>query len=183
MTVNSLQRACQEARQFIFTSDSGGLEIDYRGVPRTYLPSAEILSESRPRGRSRRSGYCIRFEFWSTLPAAIGISVLLNLSRASNHARGIAPDKQRDNRKDARRHRSCDWPKNDGHADIPLTHRPRHSYLSASVGSTRNARLGRRSNHQLSGAAAEIHFLFDALNWRSRVVPRKAELMIVSPAE
>ena len=105
---------------------------------------------------------------------AIGISVLLNLSRASNHARGIAPDKQRDNRKDARRHRSCDWPKNDGHADIPLTHRPRHSYLSASVGSTRNARLGRRSNHQLSGAAAEIHFLFDALNWRSRVVPRKA---------
>ena len=29
-----------------------------------------------------------------------------------------------------------------------------------------------RSNHKFSNAAAEIHFVFDALNWRPRVVPR-----------
>src|SRR5882724_7131892 len=30
-----------------------------------------------------------------------------------------------------------------------------------------------RSNHKFSNAAAEIHLVFDALNWRPRVVPRE----------
>ena len=58
--------------------------MDYRGVPSTYLPSAEIffrISASWPIGRPKNfSG----FEWWRTLPAAIGICVLLNLSRGAS---------------------------------------------------------------------------------------------------